>query len=148
MTVTSRQRFSKAHPCPICAGYEGQRRGTGHRCHGFLSADGGFAHCTREEFAGGLKLNPTSRTFAHRLDGPCECGQTHSFAKPSPADKVQPRQAARQTWDYWSGDGSAKLFQVYRYKAANGKSYGVRRPAPTDWRSCQYREQCQKDGVT
>lgn len=148
MTVAARQRFSGTHPCPICGGYGQRPRGTGERCFGFLSDDGRFAHCTREEFAGALQRNPASQAFAHGLQGPCGCGQTHSPARPGPGGKAEPREAALQTWDYWSADGRIGLFQVYRYEASNGKSYGVRRLAPADWRSCQYREQCRKEGVT
>jgi len=148
VSVTSQQRFSKAHPCPICGGYDRRPRGTGERCFGFLSDDDRYAHCTREEFAGVLERNPASQAFAHRLHGPCGCGRTHSPGTPSSADKVQPRQAVQQTWDYLSGDGSVKLFQIYRRQLATGKTYGVRRPAPPGWRSCQHRGQCRKDRIT
>jgi len=80
MAVRSQQRFSKDDPCPICGGYDRLPRGAGTRCFGFLSGDGRFAHCTREEFAGALERNPASQAFAHRLEGPCGCGRTHGSA--------------------------------------------------------------------
>ncbi|HEY2158053.1 MAG TPA: hypothetical protein VGH33_20660, partial [Isosphaeraceae bacterium] len=82
-------RFTSAHPCPICGSGEDDSRGDGRRCYGFLSSDLTHAHCTREEHAGRLSVNPGSDTYAHRLVGPCECGETHDAA-PVPA-------AARKT---------------------------------------------------
>lgn len=44
-----------------------------------MGSDGTYAHCSREEHAGGL---PQERleTYAHRLEGPCKCGETHGDA--------------------------------------------------------------------
>jgi hypothetical protein len=102
MSVTRAQRFhSKRNPCPICAGGDDLRRGHGKRCSGFHSSDGTYAHCSREEYAGSLLIEPNSRTFGHRLIGPCRCGQTHGDQRdmirravrepkltPPPADEV------------------------------------------------------------
>ena len=54
--VASSQRFNPTYPCPICAGHNKHRRGRGERCYGFLSDDGEWAHCTREELAGGIAV--------------------------------------------------------------------------------------------
>jgi len=70
------QRFKKDRRCPICGGCDGDARGKGKRCHGFLSEDGSYAHCAREEHAGGLGIEKGD-TYAHRLTGPCKCGTTH-----------------------------------------------------------------------
>ncbi len=74
--VHSRQRFTKAHPCPVCGGHEQMPQGQGARCWGFLSDDGTYAHCTREEYRGDLRPGPDG-AYAHRLSGPCTCGKVH-----------------------------------------------------------------------
>ena len=76
MTVQPAQRFSRRHPCIICGGGADMPRGRGERCHGFVGNDGRFAHCSREDRAGGLDPD-SAGTYAHRLDGPCRCGDTH-----------------------------------------------------------------------
>ena len=79
--VVASQRFSNAsNPCPICGGHERQKRGTGQRCNGFLSDDGLYAHCSREEYAGAIRLTRGSETYAHRMRGPCNCGEQHGEA--------------------------------------------------------------------
>lgn len=72
--IGAQQRHSKARPCPICGGGDRDPRGKGRRCHGFTSED--FAHCSREEHAGGL-VATEGNTYGHRLYGPCACGLTH-----------------------------------------------------------------------
>lgn len=69
-------RFAKSSPCPICGGHDGDQRGRGVRCYGFLSGDGKYAHCTREEHAGGLPID-SAGTYAHFLGDCCRCGRTH-----------------------------------------------------------------------
>jgi D5 N terminal like len=79
--VTDRQRFTQAHPCPICNGYEEMPPGIGERCWGFLSEDGAIAFCTREKYAGDLPGKVTrlgADVYPHRRRGPCGCGETHS----------------------------------------------------------------------
>ncbi len=79
MGVDRTQRFSTAHPCPVCNGYDEAARGNGARCFGFLSDDGRYAHCSREEYAGTLERNATSATYCHYLgSGTCRCGKEHS----------------------------------------------------------------------
>ena len=129
MSIRLQQRFSRAQPCPVCGGYDRLARGTGVRCYGFVSDDGSYAHCTREEFAGPLERNPASQAFAHKLEGPCGCGHSHGAAKPGPTEGSTGRQLLR-TWDYWNAEGSQRLYQVCRYEKPQGKTYGVRRPAP------------------
>lgn len=53
------------------------QRGIGTRCMGFLSSDGKYAHCSREEYSGGLPTDSTGDAYAHRLNGTCKCGTTH-----------------------------------------------------------------------
>ena len=52
--TTNVRRFTRDTPCPICGGFEQALRKKGVRCHGFLSSNGDFAHCSREECASGL----------------------------------------------------------------------------------------------
>jgi hypothetical protein len=78
-TVSAEQRHTPACPCKVCGGYHSLPSGRGERCYGFLSSDGRYCHCSREEYANGLPQE-ASGTYAHRLDGPCKCGQTHGTA--------------------------------------------------------------------
>lgn len=55
-------------------------QGKGVRCYGFLSSDGNWAHCTREEKAGTLPVENESGTYAHSLRGDCKCGVRHDSA--------------------------------------------------------------------
>jgi hypothetical protein len=130
-------------------------RRQGVRCSGFRSADGRFAHCTREERAGRLASNATSRTFAHRLDRPCACGVTHAGAAPAPArsalhSTLRARASAcsgrvlREAdfarcpkpypCDYADASG-AVLYRVARWQRGGEKSYSVHRPVPGGWAS-------------
>ena len=82
-----RQRFKLDRPCPVCAGHEDMPHRERSRCYGFLSDDGLYAHCTREEYAGYLERNEGSNGFAHLLDGACRCGRDHD-AKSTQAPSV------------------------------------------------------------
>lgn len=81
MSISSADRFKKNHPCPICGGFDGQGRGQGKRCFGFLAPDGSYAHCSREDYSGGLPIEPAG-TYAHRMDGSCKCGTVHGSDLP------------------------------------------------------------------
>ena len=78
------QRFSKQRVCPICAGHPLIDRGKGRRCYGYISTDGLYAHCTREDKAGGLDLTANANTYAHKLAGDCACGTSHGDAPREP----------------------------------------------------------------
>jgi AAA domain len=113
------QRFRKASPCPICHGYDEAPRGRGVRCFGFLSSDGEYAHCSREEHAGRLPQESNSQTYAHRLTGDCKCGTRH--------DPTSERSGGRTivaTYDYTDADGRL-LYQAVRYVP---KGFSQRRP--------------------
>jgi 5S rRNA maturation endonuclease (ribonuclease M5) len=73
----NKRAFKRDFPCPICGGHNGQQRGQSKRCYGFLSGEE-WAHCTREEYAGGLSKYPNSDTFGHKLFGNCNCGIQHN----------------------------------------------------------------------
>lgn len=74
MSIAADQRFSPSSPCPICCGNASVPSGKGERCYGFLSSDGRYAHCTREEHAGDLEQKEGSGTYPHHLEGECDCG--------------------------------------------------------------------------
>jgi putative DNA primase/helicase len=71
------QPFTNSLACPVCGGCEEDPRGNGTRCFGYLSSDGKYAHCTREEHAGSLSPHANSGTYAHKLHGDCKCGRSH-----------------------------------------------------------------------
>ena len=60
-----KQRFKTDRACPVCGGHKDLPQGKGRRCYGFISDDGLYAHCTREEHAGRLDRNGNSNTYAH-----------------------------------------------------------------------------------
>jgi putative DNA primase/helicase len=127
-------RFTQTNRCPICGGWEKARRGHGERCFGFLSDDRRFAHCTREEHAGGLPLGSESNAYCHVLAGDCRCGVRHDARSPSVPNRVgrasrsrARREEARRivgTYDYRQPDGTL-LFQVVR---RDPKGFSQRRP--------------------
>ena len=94
--VTRTQRFRRDHPCPICGGYD--LAGKGYRCWGFLSGDGRYAHCTRQEYAGYL-FRGKDGAYAHYLTGYCRCGESHGESPlppvkchvPERTDKIKDR---------------------------------------------------------
>ncbi len=71
-------RHTRRTPCPVCGGGHNDRRKRGIRCFGYTSADGRFAFCTLEEYAGKLSLDPRSHNYRHQLDAPCSCGEPHA----------------------------------------------------------------------
>ncbi len=100
------KRFNHSRRCPICSGYDGAERGTGKRCYGFLSDDGEWAHCTREEHAGSIEKNASSDTYAHKLVGSCKCGKQHDN---SPVKQIV------ATYNY-SDESGELLYQVVRFE--------------------------------
>lgn len=130
--VSPAHRFTRRQPCPICGGWDGLDRGAGQRCYGFLGADGEYAHCTREDRAGGLPLTPGSDTYAHRLRGACRCGERHdpspdtgpTFTRDGKGDA--PRRRIVAEYDYRAADG-APLFQAVRFEP---KGFAQRRRDP------------------
>lgn len=120
----SPRRFTAARPCPICGGHDRLQRGQGTRCGGFLSSDGAYAHCTREERAGTL-TQERGGTFAHRLAGRCRCGATHGSAPPPARRRAGPeRSKIVATYDYTDENGEL-LYQAVRREP---KGFQQRRP--------------------
>lgn len=118
----SLNRFKKGSPCPVCGGYDQQGRGKGKRCFGFLSEDGKYAHCTREEYAYGLPFKAGSNSYAHLLDGECHCGTTHNYS--GSASRSSGGSVILTAYDYRDENGEL-LYQVCRM---NPKGFFQRRP--------------------
>lgn len=123
------RRYNADQPCPICKGYEGARRGQGVRCTGFLSEDGEWARCSREEHAGRLPLDAktTPASYRHRLNGECNCGRTHGHAPSRPtrharAARPQPLATVAAEFVYEAADGTP--YQCSRrFDNDDGKSF-------------------------
>jgi putative DNA primase/helicase len=107
MSMAPERRFSHSRPCPVCGGHPSMQRGNGERSYGFFSEDGRWAHCTREEYAGGLEYNSNSSTYPHKMTGDCRCGVQHG---------QEPPEIGRNG----SGRGG-KIVETYRYREARGK---------------------------
>ncbi len=114
-TISRENRHTKAHPCPVCDGADGDTRGKSRRCSGFTTDDG-YAHCSREELAGNINANGAG-LFAHRLRGSCKCGTSHG------AD-VTEKPTIVATYDYRDASG-ALAYQVVRLLP---KDFRIRRP--------------------
>jgi hypothetical protein len=145
VSVSAAQRFKTRQPCPVCGGGADMPAGRSVRCYGFISSDGEYAHCTRED-AGNLEMEPQSGTYAHRLSGLCRCGATHGEAGLEPVSVrqnghgTQPRvfrdfreAGAVCAYDYRDEQG-AVLFQVWRIQKLDGrKNFLQARPVPGGW---------------
>jgi Toprim-like len=125
-------RFTRKNPCPVCRGWDSQKRKIGKRCYGFLSSDRKYAHCTREKYAGCIPITEKTQTYPHILHGRCDCGTRHKHGN---AESEIRKVVA--TYSYRDSDGNL-LFQVLR---GDPKSFWLRRPDGDGW-------QWNLDGVT
>lgn len=120
-------RFTASHRCPVCDGYPELARGQGRRCAGFLSDDGAWAHCERDEHAGKLQLDTRTEpaTYLHRLDAACRCGTDHGVAL-APLNPPAPAVSRRivQTYPYQDADGRV----VYRQVRFEPKGFAPQHP--------------------
>lgn len=124
--VASEQRFTADHLCPICNGHKDLASGISERCAGFVSTNGRLAYCSREEYAGDLEVNETTTppTWAHLLDGDCQCNLVHGAHRNGSValdgepqvtvNGSQPRRIVA-TYDYVDEEGQ-RLFEVVRYE--------------------------------
>jgi hypothetical protein len=126
--VDPAQRFTHGRSCPICHGSDDERRGSGERCYGFLSDDGQWAHCTREDHAGLATVRGGSGTYAHLLKGKCPCGTEHAPADPRPKRSKTGRGRIAKIYPYTNAAGLL-LFEVVR--TADPKGFYQRRPTGT-----------------
>jgi len=138
MTVANTQRYTAQNPCPVCDGHKNLPAGQGRRCTGFLSEDGHYARCSRDQYAGSAEREDTQGLVAwvHWLgDGDCRCGNgphghsslgpRRSFNGTHNTDTVPSREVA--AYDYRNLDGEL-LYQVIR-KEPKGQ-FPQRHPCP------------------
>jgi len=85
--------------------------GQGIRCWGFISDDGDYVHCMREEYAKGISQGPDG-AYAHKRAGRCKCGVEHQpgpIPAPSPRRNDAPKvnifdyQTALYEYESWDG---------------------------------------------
>lgn len=122
--MSSIQRFTASAPCPICSGHDRLPRGSGQRCAGFVSTDGEWARCTREESAGALALDSRTEppTYAHRLSDSCKCGLKHGAAVARRTVQSNPVRA---------GERPRRVVAHYPYRGIDGRViYEVARTEP------------------
>jgi hypothetical protein len=123
--VSSVQRFKRSNPCPVCGGGSDDPQGQGVRCYGFLSSDGEYAHCTREDNAGDL-VEHTDGTYVHRLVGDCRCGLTHD-ARPQPMPVAPSRDRGRmvheERYEARDPDGTLLAYKWRREYASGEKAF-------------------------
>ncbi len=114
MAVNAAQRSSQQRPCPICRGHPGLPQGKGTRCYGFVSDEGEWAHCTREEYANGLAANSGSGAYPHKLRGSCGCGARHG---PDSGPQVHDE----KIWEIRDPSSGAVVAFHHRRNLHNGK---------------------------
>ena len=118
-----KQRFKLDRPCPVCGGHESLPQGEGRRCYGFISDDGLYAHCTREGYAGHLDRNGNSNTYAHRVDGSCQCGEVHGVG-PARARPLPPGSQGAPSVDSYRDLKLGRPSQLWPYRYADGQLAG------------------------
>lgn len=133
MSVTQIHRFTRRQSCPVCGGFDQEPRGQGKRCFGFLSDDGEWAHCSREEYASGCTFHEGSSTYAHRIHGECRCGKAHGSLVTTPKVSTNGsvnghHRTIAETYDYLN-EKSELVFQTVRY---DPKGFNQRRPDGKD----------------
>ena len=128
-TVRGEQRYSKSRPCPICGGHDHTARHQQIRCFGFLTEDGVWAFCTREEHAGGLQFIDQVNGYRHTLVEDCACGAVHLRASgPVGEPSSIARSSVKFRWTYVDPEGNPR-FRVCRTgdQRNGGKSYFLER---------------------
>jgi 5S rRNA maturation endonuclease (ribonuclease M5) len=87
LSVAAQQRWGRGRECPICGGHQSLDHGLGIRCAGYLSSDGRYARCSREDRAGDLSM-ARDGLFAHRLGDWCNCGLDHTGIRREPVERA------------------------------------------------------------
>lgn len=125
MSIANDRRYVRGRRCPICDGADGDERGGGRRCFGFISGDGDWAHCSREEMAGPLKISTSSDTYGHRLTGSCACGNDHATPIEDISSHATDIGTVVAEYDYHDESG-ALVYQVRKFGPV--KTFRQRRP--------------------
>ena len=113
--VSAGQRFTAAHPCPICGGSK-DVQGEG-RCYGFLSSDETTAFCTTT--TSDLPFNDEAEAWPHKVGADMLAAEVSGWA---------PKRIVA-TYDYVDEEGR-RLFQVVRYEP---KDFRQRRMGDGGW---------------
>lgn len=121
MSVQPNQRHKRSRPCQICGGGDDDRRGHEKRCNGYLSSDGTYEYCSREELAGSID-SKDGVLYAHRLHGPCDCGIQHGEARSNPRMRTD-----QPVYDYRNEYGVV-VFQVRRVVRDGEKAFYPYKP--------------------
>lgn len=119
-TVAPSQRFTKrTQDCPVCGGNRDDRRHRSERCWGYISEDGRWVRCTREEYGGALQPNDRGE-YVHLLDGPCRCGETHRPGTRPALPKALPPPPKPQRGPFPATLDGAHLAATFDYHDATG----------------------------
>lgn len=130
--VSPQQRYNNYHRCPICDGHANMPQGKGIRCAGFLSQDGEYAYCTREEKAGSLELNydVSPAAYLHKMHGPCNCGVQHG----ADLSIVPPSKLRKEASSMRKNDSNRRVVNEYTYYDRTGRvAYQALRYEPKDF---------------
>jgi hypothetical protein len=126
------KRFRKGDVCPVCGGAEDDERGEARRCFGFLGSDGRYAHCSREEHATGeLVYEASSRTWAHRIGGPCDCGREHAPATNGNGGRKRSTLGDPVAIYQYHDLAGVLRYECLRFATLGGKTFRQRRPDPS-----------------
>lgn len=122
-------RYTANYPCPICGGHPNLPPGKSVRCTGFLSENGLYARCSREQYAGSAPLDEsvTPAAWIHYLLGDCKCGVSHDL---SPLT-LRPTNHGANSEEFLP----SRILATYDYRDASGQLiYQVVRMEPKDFR--------------
>jgi len=129
-SVDKGQRHTRSNRCEVCDGADQDPRGEGKRCGGYISEDGQWIHCSREEFAGGIPPNHLGN-FAHKRYGRCNCGSEHNAESDNPdphtGDNISPFGEPDEIYRYTDEKG-ALLYEITRYGSGKTKRFMQRVP--------------------
>ena len=117
------QRFKTDRACPVCDGHKDLPQGERRRCYGFISGDGLYAHCTRDEYAGRLDRNGNANTYPHHLGGACQCGKVHG-AGPARARLRPDNGQVAPSVDSYRHPKLGKPSRLWPYRYADGELAG------------------------
>jgi 5S rRNA maturation endonuclease (ribonuclease M5) len=84
-----------------------------------------WVRCSREDYAGNAKYSERSRTYAHRLRGPCPCGVEHAPGDSPRASGARRKRPIDRIYQYRDAEGRV-VFEVVRFK--DPKDFRQRRP--------------------